>query len=88
MQDLLSYFRGIDPETRLVVFQVLRIAGILLAAWVLQVVAARFIRVFRSYMERRTGGEQPRQRGRLAAHSGRGEQPARCRHLRHRSGGR
>jgi small conductance mechanosensitive channel len=58
MQDLLSYFRGIDPETRLLVFQVLRIAGILLAAWLLQAVAARFIRVFRSYMERRTGGEQ------------------------------
>ena len=58
MQDLVSYFRGIDPETRLVVVQILRIAGILVAAWVLQAVAARFVRIFRGYMERRTGGEE------------------------------
>jgi small conductance mechanosensitive channel len=58
MHDVYSYYRSIDPETRLVVLQVLRIAGILLAAWVLQAVAARFIRLFRAYMERRTGGEE------------------------------
>ena len=58
MQDLLSYFRSIDPETRLVVVQVLRIAGILIAAWVLQAIAARFIRIFRTYMERRAGSDE------------------------------
>lgn len=58
MQDFLSYFRGIDPDTKLVLFQVLRIAGILVAAWVLQALATRFVRIFRSYMERRMGGEE------------------------------
>ena len=58
MQDLLSYFRSFDPESRQVVLQVLRIAGILVAAWALQAVAVRSVRVFRSYMERRMGGEE------------------------------
>ena len=58
MQEYFSYFRGIDPETRLVLLQVVRIVGILIAAWVLQAVAARFLRIFRNYMERRMGGEE------------------------------
>lgn len=58
MQDLLSYYRDIDPETRAVAIQTLRIVAILALAWVLEAVAARLIRLFRSYMEWRTGGDE------------------------------
>jgi small-conductance mechanosensitive channel len=58
MQDLVSYFRDVDPETRAVVIQTLRIVAILLLAWVLQRVAARLLRLFRSYMARRTGSDE------------------------------
>jgi small-conductance mechanosensitive channel len=58
MQELLSYFREVDPEARAVFVQTLRIAAILLLAWLLQAVAARLIRVFRAYMARRTGADE------------------------------
>lgn len=58
MQELLSYFREIDPEARTVLVQALRIAAILILAWVLQAVAARLIRVFREYMSRRTSADE------------------------------
>src|ERR687898_2058048 len=58
MQDLVSYFRDVDPETKAVVIQTLRVAAILVLAWVLQAVAARLIRVFRAYMARRTGSDE------------------------------
>jgi small conductance mechanosensitive channel len=38
--------------------QALRVAVILLVAWLLQAVAARLIRAFRGYMSRRTGGDE------------------------------
>ena len=40
MQDLVSYFRDVDPETKAVVIQTLRVIAILLLAWILQAVAA------------------------------------------------
>jgi moderate conductance mechanosensitive channel len=58
MQELLSYFREVDPEARAIFVQTLRIAAILLLAWLLQAVAARLIRVFRAYMARRTGADE------------------------------
>lgn len=54
MQELLLYFRDVDPETKAVVVQTLRIIAILLLAWILQAAAARLIRLFRGYMARRT----------------------------------
>jgi small conductance mechanosensitive channel len=54
MQELVSYFRDVDPETKAVVVQTLRIIAILFLAWILQAVAARLIRLFRAYMARRT----------------------------------
>lgn len=58
MQELVSYFRDIEPETRALVVQTLRIIAILVLAWVLQAVAARLIRLFRAYMARRTGADE------------------------------
>ena len=58
MQDLVSFYRDIDPETRVVVVQTLRIIAILVLAWVLQALAARLMRIFRGYMARRTGGDE------------------------------
>jgi small conductance mechanosensitive channel len=58
MQDLVSFYRDIDPETRVVIVQTLRIIAILVLAWILQIVAARLIRIFRLYMARRTGGDE------------------------------
>jgi moderate conductance mechanosensitive channel len=58
MQDLVSFYRDIDPETRVVIVQTLRIIAILVLAWILQIVAARLIRIFRTYMARRTGGDE------------------------------
>jgi moderate conductance mechanosensitive channel len=58
MQDLISYFRDIDPETRAVAVQMLRIIAILVLAWVLQGASARLIRLFRTYVDRRTGGDE------------------------------
>jgi small conductance mechanosensitive channel len=58
MQELVSYFRDVDPETKAVVVQTLRIIAIVLLAWVLQAVAARLIRLFRGYMVGRTGPDE------------------------------
>jgi small conductance mechanosensitive channel len=58
MQDLVSFYRDIDPETRAVAIQTLRIIAILVLAWVLQNVSARLIRLFRAYMDLRTGGDE------------------------------
>ena len=58
MQELVSYFRDVDPETKAVVVQTLRIIAILVLAWVLQVVTVRLIRLFRAYMARRTGADE------------------------------
>jgi small conductance mechanosensitive channel len=58
MQDLVSFYRDIDPETRVVIVQTLRIVAIVVLAWILQAAAARLIRIFRGYMSRRTGGDE------------------------------
>ena len=58
MQDLVSFYRDIDPDTRVVIVQVLRVIAILVLAWILQIVAARLIRIFRTYMAQRTGGDE------------------------------
>ena len=58
MKDLVAYFRDVDPETRVAVVASLRIAAILVLAWILQALAARLIRLFRVYMARRTGGDE------------------------------
>ena len=58
MQGLLALYRDIDPETRAVIVQVLRIVAIVAVAWILQAAAARLIRLFRAYMARRTGPDE------------------------------
>jgi len=58
MQDLISFFRDIDDEARVVAIQALRIVVILVIAWVLQALSARLIRLFRAYVDRRIGGEE------------------------------
>jgi small conductance mechanosensitive channel len=58
LQDLVAYYRDIDPETRAVIVQTVRVVAILIVAWVLQAVAARLIRLFRAYMARRTGPDE------------------------------
>ena len=58
MQDLVSFYRDIDPETRTLAVQTLRIIAILVLAWILQAAAARLIRIFRGYMARRTQGDE------------------------------
>ncbi|HEX6317436.1 MAG TPA: mechanosensitive ion channel family protein, partial [Burkholderiales bacterium] len=55
---LLAVFKGLDPEVRAALTPVLRILVILVLAWIVQVVAERLIRLFRSYMERRTSGDE------------------------------
>jgi moderate conductance mechanosensitive channel len=58
MQELVSFFRDIDAQTKAVLVQTLRIVAILLLAWFLQAVATRLIRVFRTYTARRTGADE------------------------------
>ena len=58
MQGFLALYRDIDPETRAVIVQVLRIVAIVVVAWILQAAAARLIRLFRAYMARRTGPDE------------------------------
>jgi small conductance mechanosensitive channel len=54
MQDLVSFFRDLDPELRAFIVTGARVILILIVAWVLQAVAARLIRIFRRYMSGRT----------------------------------
>jgi small-conductance mechanosensitive channel len=58
MQDLVSFFRDLDAETRVVAIQALRVVAILVLAWVLHAVSAHLIHLFRAYMDRRTGGDE------------------------------
>jgi moderate conductance mechanosensitive channel len=55
---LLDYFRELDEGVKLAGTQAFRVLVILLLAWLLQTIAARLIRAFRSYMSRRTGGDE------------------------------
>ena len=54
MQDLVSFFRDLDPGVRAFIVTSARVVLILIVAWVLQAVAARLIRLFRRYMSGRT----------------------------------
>jgi moderate conductance mechanosensitive channel len=58
LDQLLAAFKGLDPEVRAALTPVLRIAVILVLAWLLQGLALRLIRLFRGYMARRTGGDE------------------------------
>jgi moderate conductance mechanosensitive channel len=58
MQGFLQLLREVDPETRAVLRQVLRIVAIVVVAWILQAAAARLIRLFRAYMARRSGPDE------------------------------
>jgi small conductance mechanosensitive channel len=58
MQELLAQFRGLDEGAKAAALQALRIGVILLLAWALQRAAARLIRLFRGYLQGRTGGEE------------------------------
>src|SRR5258708_7003718 len=57
LKEVLFYFQGLDADAKLAAIHALRILVILALAWVLQAIAARLIRVFRSYMARRTRGD-------------------------------
>lgn len=58
MQGLVEYWKELDPETRQVLGQTLRIVAILVLAWLLSGIARRLIRLFRAYMARRTAGDE------------------------------
>ncbi len=58
MPDLIAYFRDLDAGTKGVLLQVVRIVLILVVAWVLQALSRRLIRIFRTYVSRRTGGDE------------------------------
>lgn len=58
MQGLLSYYHEYGDDAWIVLRPALRIALILVIAWVLQVLAARLIRLFRAYMARRTAPDE------------------------------
>src|SRR5919201_1175629 len=51
MKHLLDYFRDLDNEARVAAITSLRIVVILGLAWLLQVIAARLIRIFRRYVQ-------------------------------------
>jgi len=58
MQDLVTFYRDLDPELRGFIQTVARVTLILIVAWILQGLAARLIRLFRLYMSRRTEPDQ------------------------------
>lgn len=58
MQDLVAYWRELDPEVRHAATVALRVTVILVLAWVLQILAGRLIRLFRGYMAKRTVGDE------------------------------
>ena len=58
MQELVSYWRELDPDVQRAATLAVRITLILVLAWVLQAAAGRLIRLFRGYMARRTAGDE------------------------------
>jgi moderate conductance mechanosensitive channel len=58
MQDLVAFYRELDPELRAFMVQGARILIILIGAWILQALARRLVRLFRLYMSRRSAGDQ------------------------------
>ena len=53
MSSLLAYFHALDADAKAVALHAGRIALILVIAWLLEALAARLLRLFRTYMERR-----------------------------------
>jgi len=51
-------FKDMDPQVRAALTAAARIVVILVLAWVVQALAGRLIRIFRSYMARRTAGDE------------------------------
>jgi len=60
MKDLLRYYHELDSDVKLAITQGLRILIILVLAGVLEAIAARLIRAFRKFMERRDPSQQNR----------------------------
>ena len=60
MNTVLHYFNQLDADAKLAITHGVRIVLILIAAIVLQGVASRLIRTFRTFMERRDPGQQSR----------------------------
>ncbi len=60
MNTVLHYFNQLDADAKLAITHGVRIVLILIAASVLQGVASRLIRTFRTFMERRDPGQQSR----------------------------
>jgi len=58
MEQFLAVFKELDPELRAALTLSLRVIVILIITWILQVIAARLIRLFRAYMARRTSGDE------------------------------
>lgn len=58
MQDLVAYWRELDPEVRHAASVTLRVTVVLVLAWALQLAAGRLIRLFRGYMAKRTAGDE------------------------------
>jgi len=62
MDELLSFFRNLDPDIKSALTASVRIVIILIAAGILQKVASRLVRTLRGYLERR---RDPDQAGRI-----------------------
>ncbi|MGA8051708.1 MAG: mechanosensitive ion channel family protein [Burkholderiales bacterium] len=60
MKDLLRYYHELDADVKLAITHGLRILIILVLAGVLEAIAARLIRAFRKFMERRDPSQQYR----------------------------
>ena len=60
MNTVLHYFNQLDADAKVAITHGVRIVLILIAAIVLQSVASRLIRTFRTFMERRDPGQQSR----------------------------
>jgi len=58
VQELVTYWRELDPDLQRAATLTVRITLILVLAWVLQAAAGRLIRLFRGYMARRTAGDE------------------------------
>jgi len=58
VQELVTYWRELDPDVQRAATLAVRITLILVLAWVLQAAAGRLIRLFRGYMARRTAGDE------------------------------
>lgn len=60
MNQVLRYYHELDSDVKLAITQGVRILVILVLAGVLEAIAARLIRAFRKFMERRDPGQQNR----------------------------